>query len=549
MRDRVINKGNKLSMYTILGNDVDLNNLEFQKIRSEFQALSVQLDSEIAFFETDILAMEKTTFDNYIKAEPRLKTYALTIEKILVTKPHVLPEEQEKIYLLAGLFSDKFAIISGILNNMEIPSPEVTLPDGTKVLLNYANYVRYRASKDASIRALVNQVFWDNMRKYENTFAALLDAEMKRHLYNAMTHKYKDCLEAKLSEDYIDTAVYHKMIEQVRKNLDPYHRYLKLKKELLGLKVLKYDDVNAPSVPNVTKVFSYEEAQQILLQVFSSLGDEYVKVVKNAFDSRWVDRYSNKNKIRGAYSSSTYGIHPYIFMNFDGQYENVSTLAHEFGHAMHSYFSSKTQAFTDSAYPTFLAEIASTFNEHLLMNYLLQHEKDDLFKLYILDSYMQRVKGSIYRQSHFSEFELAMHRQVEAGNSLTADWLNKTYLDLVHFYYGHEKGVMEVNDYIQHEWETVPHFYLDYYVYTYSTGMIASAALVEMVTKGGKNEQEKYLNFLKSGANGYPLDILKTAGVDIKTDAPYDAAFKHFGDIVTEMEKIVARLKSKGILK
>jgi oligoendopeptidase F len=479
----------------------------------------------------------------YLQKEPGLKPYVFSIERILRTKAHILPADQEKIYSYSGLFSGTPAKAAGILNNVEIPSPGITLSNGKKITLNLANYVRYRSVKNRSDRALVMKTYWKNHKKFENTFAALLDGAMKQHLFNARIHKYSDTLEARLSQNNIDPRVYQKLIRSVRENLGPLHRYLKVKQELLGLDQFKYEDIYASAVKSIEKIYTFEEAQQILLDMMKVLGKDYSAGLLKAFKNRWIDRYPNKNKESGYYCSSVYGVHPYIKMNYNGTYETVSLLAHELGHALHSYFANRAQHFVNSQYSNFLAEIASTFNESVLVDYLLKHETDDLFKLYILDAFLQQVKGTVYRQVHFAEFELAMHRQVEAGKTLTADWLNKKYLELARYYYGHDKGITEVGDYIQNEWAGIPHFFLNYYVYTYSTGMISSTALAQMVLTGSKTEREKYLDFLKAGGSNYSLEILKQAGVDITTDKPYQMAFQRFNRLVSEMEKIVRKLK------
>ena len=264
--------------------------------------------------------------------------------------------------------------------------------------------------------------------------------------------------------------------------------------------------------------------------------------------NRWIDVYSNKGKESGAFSSGIYGVHPYVKINYNGDYNEVSTLAHELGHTMHSYFANKTQPYATSNYPVFLAEIASTFNENMLIQYLLKNETDDMFKLYLLDSFLDGVRGTLYRQSLFAEFVLAMHERVELGQSLTSEWLDKKYLELTKEYYGNDKGVCEVGDFIQNEWSGIPHFYRGFYVYQYSTGIIASMALSSMVLNGGEKERNQYLEMLKSGGNDYALNILKKAGVDMTSPAPYEAAFKRYDELVSEMEKVYNRLKSQGKL-
>lgn len=543
LKDRIEIVGEKLQNYAALQNDTDLSNPLYQQMRGEIQDLSVRYNTIISFIEPDILKLGEASFTQFLKKEPGLKPYEFSIEKILKTKAHVLPAEQEKIYSYSGLFSNTPAKASGILNNVEMPSPVITLTNGKEITLNLANYVRYRSVKNRSDRALVMKMYWKNHKKFENTFAALLDGAMKQHLFNARIHNYTDCLEARLSQNHIDPLVYRKLIKSVRENLGPLHRYLKVKQELLGLDQFKYEDIYASAVKSIDKTFAFEEAQQIIMDMMKVLGKDYSAGLLKAFKDRWIDRYANKNKQSGYYSSSVYGIHPYIKMNYNGSYETVSLLAHELGHSMHSYFANRAQHYVNSQYSNFLAEIASTFNESVLVDYLLTHENDDLFKLFILDAYLAQVKGTVYRQVHFAEFELAMHRHVEEGKTLTAEWLNKKYLELARYYYGHDQGVTDVGDYIQNEWAGIPHFFLNYYVYTYSTGMISSTALARMVLTGSKAEKEKYLDFLKAGSSNYSLEILKKAGVDITTDKPYQMAFQRFNQLVTEMEKIVQKLK------
>jgi oligoendopeptidase F len=543
LKDRIEIIGERLQTYASLQNDADLSNPVYQQLRGEIENLFVRYRTITSFIEPDILKLGEESFTQNLQKEPGLQPYVFNIEKILKTKAHVLPAEQEEIYSYSRLFSDMPAKASGILNNVEMPAPAISLSDGQEITLNLANYIRYRAVKNRSDRALVIKTYWKNHKQFENTFAVLLDSAMKQHLFNARIHNYSDCLEARLSQDNIDPLVYHKLIKSVRDNLEPLHRYLKLKQELLGLDQFKYEDIYASAVKSIEKTYTFEEAQQIILDMMKVLGKDYQAGLSKAFKDRWIDRYANKNKESGYYSSSVYGVHPYIKMNYNGTYETVSLLAHELGHSLHSYFANRAQHYTNSQYSNFLAEIASTFNESILVDYLLKHETDDLLKLYILDAFLQQVKGTIYRQVHFAEFELAMHRQVEEGKTLTADWLNKKYLELARYYYGHDQGVTEVGDYIQNEWAGIPHFFLNYYVYTYSTGMIASTALSQMVLTGSKTEKEKYLDFLKAGGSNYSLEILKQAGVDITTDKPYQMAFQRFNQLVSEMETIVRQLK------
>lgn len=544
-RENMNRKGFRLFFYAANQSNMDLGNSIFQEMKGQIQSLFVQVGTKMAFINDDILKLGKEKFESYLKEEPGLKPYSFVIQEIFRMEKHILPTDQQKIASLAGLFSGAARKASSILNNVDIPLPEVEFSDGKKISLNYSNYAKYRASKNRTDRELAMKSFWKNHKKFENTFAVFVDAEMKRHLFNARAYKYKDCLDARLYGDNIDPAVYHNLIKYTRENLNHLHRYMTLKKELLGLEKFKYEDIYASSVKSVDKKYTWNEARIIILKMLKPLGKEYINMVRHAFDNRWIDRYPNKGKQSGAYSWGLYGVHPFIKMNYIRTYDNVSTLAHELGHAMHSYFSNKTQHYANSDYPTFLAEIASTFNENILVQYLLKNEEDDLLKLFVLDGFLQKIKGTIYRQTQFAEFELAMHRRVEGGETLTPQWLNKKYLELSSFYYGHDKGIVEVGDYIQVEWSSIPHFFRNFYVYTYATGLISSMALFDMVLNGKEAERERYLDFLKAGGSRHPLETLKLAGVDMTTPVPFKAAFKRVEELVSEMEKIVKRLKKK----
>ncbi|MGD1048491.1 MAG: oligoendopeptidase F [Candidatus Krumholzibacteriaceae bacterium] len=545
LTDAISRKGARLFSYASLQSDVDMGNSKYQIMKGELQSIFVQLGVKLAFQQEDLLKMKDETLAAYFKAEPRLAPYKFTIEQTLRRRAHILDEDQQQIVSMTGLFANATSKAANMLNNVDIPAPEVKLADGSTVKLNNAMYNRYRASKEPSDRTTVMRTYWQNHKQYENTFAALFDGEMKRHLFAAKSEHYQSCLEERLDGDKIDTLVYYQLVKSVNDNLDIFQRYLKLKGRLQGLDTMRYEDIYGSAVKSIDKTYTWDEARSLVMAALKPLGDEYESMLTQAFDSRWIDMYPNKDKQGGAYSSGVYGVHPYVKLNFNGHYNEVSTIAHELGHSMHSYYADKTQPFADAGYTTFLAEIASTFNENLLLKYMLKNEKDDLFKLYLLDNYLDQVRGTIFRQSLFAEFELAMHQRVEAGGTLTPDWLDQKYLELTRKYYGHDKGVLRVDDYIQNEWSGIPHFFMDYYVFQYSTGMIASMALVEKAL-AGKDGVERYLDLLKAGGSDYPLTLLKKAGVDMMTPEPAQAAFKNIDNLITEMETIVARLKAQG---
>jgi len=541
--DEVQKRGTRLAAYASMQSDMDLADPVYQKLKGEAGTFFVELGAQLSFMEADILKLGAEKAEAWFKAEPRLAAYRISFERTLRQKDHILPEAQARIVALTGLFSDAPSKASGLLNNLDLPRAEVTFSDGAKVRLNTANYAKYRASKVPADRRLAMEAYWTNQKQFENTFAALFDGEIKNHLFGAKVRNFNTCLDAALFPNDIKPEVYRNLVGTVRANLNPLHRLLKLRQKMLGLPEFRYGDVYASAVASVSRSFTYEQAQGLVMEAMKPMGPEYGAALKTSFDGRWVDIYPNAGKASGAYSNGVFGVHPYVKMNFDGRYSEVSTLAHEMGHAMHSWFSDTTQPFPVSQYPIFLAEIASTFNENLLIRHMLKSEKDDRLKLFLLDQYLEGMRGTLYRQTLFADFELAMHERVEAGQSLTPDWLNAKYLELTRLYYGHDKGVTTVEDYIGSEWSGIPHFFMNYYVFQYATGIVASTALADAVVKEGAPARDRYMNFLKAGGTRFPLDTLRAAGVDLSTPKPVEQALKAFDDLVTEMEALAAKVK------
>ena len=538
--------GEKLYSYASNSSNMDLGNTELIGMKGEVQNFFVQFGASLSFMESDVLTLGETKFKEYLKAEPKLEVYRFGIEKTFRNKDHILPSEQQKIVSLTGLFSGASDDTYGVFSNVEMPHGDVTLSDDTKINLGVAAYMKYRASNNQADRSLVMNSFWANQKKYENTYASLLNGEIKTHWFSAQVGKYKTCLEARTFPNAIDQTVYTELITAVHNHLGSLQRFLTLKKKMLGLTNYSYDDIYASAVKSVSKTYSYDEAKQIIMKTLEPMGKGYTDIITKAFNEGWIDIYPNKGKESGAYSSGLYGVHPFIKMNYNGNYNSLTTLIHELGHTMHSYYSDKTQPYSTSQYETFLAEIASTFNENLLMQYILKNETDDLFKIYILDQYLDQARGTIFRQTLFAEFELAMHQRVESGQSLTAEFLNQKYLELTKLYYGEDKGVMKVPDYIANEWSYIPHFYMNYYVYQYATGLISSMALSEMVLNGKEAERDRYITMLSSGGKDYPLTLLKNAGVDMTKPDAYNAAFANFDKLVAQMEALYNKLDKEG---
>jgi len=536
-------KENRTYLYTSLSSDTDMSDSAWQARKGELYSVSVDFGAMLSFMDPDILELGKAKIETYIQAEPRLEVYRRDFEAVLRMEQHVLSADKEQIVTRSGMFSNTPSKAAGILRDVDIPAPQLTLSSGEKIRLNTSNYVRHRASEIRGDRKKVMRAYWKNQTRYRNTHAALMDGAIKSHYFQVGVRNYNSCLEAALFPNNIDTAVYHNLISTVQENLAPLHRYLKLKARMLKLDRMEYEDIYASSVPAAEKKFTIEQAKQMVLESLEPLGDEYGTVLKTGFESRWMDIYANKGKRSGAYSNgSGFGAHPFVLMNYNGTLNHVSTLAHEFGHSLHSWFSNKYQPFPLSHYPIFLAEVASTFNETLLVHYMMEKEKDPLFKLHILDGYLEDLRGTLFRQSLFANFEAAMHEHVEKGQTLTADWLDTTYLNLTRLYYGHKENVTKVDKYIQSEWCGIPHFYYNFYVYQYSTGISAATALADMVIQGGKAEQERYLDFLKSGRTKYPLDALKDAGVDLTTPAPIITTIRKFDETLDRMETLLTEV-------
>ena len=535
-------RGDRLFAWAKLQNDMDLSNPGFTRMQSEFQNLAVEFTTKTAFVAPDVLALGAEKIAAYLAAEPRLAPYRFNLEKILRNRDHTLSEKEESIVAQMGLFTDTPVKVSNLLNDVDMPSSEVTLTDGTKVLLNENNFLKYRLSKVAADRRTVVEAYWKNILKYENTFAALLDGEMKKQVALSRIYKFPSCLEYTLFENNISPDVYHNVISTVRTNLGPLHRLFKLKQKMLGLSEFNYYDIAVPAAPSVNQLYSYEDSQRHILAACAPLGAEYTAGLKRAFSERWIDLYPNKGKQGGAYSMGVYGVHPFVKMNYSGRYDDMSTIAHELGHSMHSQFANAAQPFATAQYAIFIAEIASTFNEAMLLKEVLQTTTDDRVKLRLLESYLERMRGTIYFQAMLAEFELAMHTQAEQGQPLTAEWLKTTFAALYRHYMGVDQGVVKFDDTLAVTWASVPHFFRPFYVFQYATGMVAATALADAVNTGGEAARDRYLGMLRAGGSKFPLDILRDAGVDISQPAPILAAIKQFDTLVAEMETIYARL-------
>ncbi len=539
---RVSKEFGRLFSYASMKSDEDLRDAPRLGMKQELQQLSTDYNSKAAFITPEIAAMDKQQVDAFMEQEPGLKVFKMAIYDVLRMKAHTLSEKEEKILAEAGLMADGPSSIYGVFSNAEMPYPQVKLSDGTTTTLTKAEYTRYRAVPNRNDRQAVFQAFWEAFDKFKGTFGTQLYANVKKNMFYARTRGYESSLHSALDKDNIPTQVYQALIGNVTNNLDSFHRYLKLRKRMLGVETLEYSDMYAPVVKGVDLKYTYDEAKRLVLDAIAPLGADYQQVVAKAFDKRWIDVYPSPGKRAGAYSSGeAYDVHPYILLNYNGQYEDVSTLAHELGHTMHSYYSNKNQPYPTADYSIFVAEVASTFNEALLIHKMLQEIKDDDVRLSLLVNYLEGVRTTVFRQTQFAEFELRMHEKAERGEPLTGEVLTQLYGDILKKYYGHEKGVCHIDDLYATEWAYIPHFYYDFYVYQYSTSFTASTALAEKVLAGEKGTVEKYIAFLSAGGSEYPIDLLKIAGVDMTTAEPFNKTMAAMNRTMDEIEAILAR--------
>lgn len=540
----MMKESNKLYLYANLSSDLDTRDMKYAGMKQELQQMLSDYGAKAAFVEPEILAADWNLIDGFIRSEPKLEPHRMGLDNMFRMKKHTLSEPEERILALSGPVAGVAGSVYNTFSNAEMPPSEVTLSDGKKISLTQAEYSRIRASANRDDRKLVFETFWNNYTEFKASYGEMLCGHVQSHIFQAKARNYESSLAAATDPSNIPVQVYHSLIENVNKNLPAFHRYLAIKKRMMGVDTLKYYDLYAPVVKNVDLQYTYEDASKVILESLKPMGAEYVATVKKAFAERWIDVYPTTGKQTGAYSDgSYYDGHPFIKMNYNGQYNDVSTLAHELGHTMQSYLSNKKQPYPLADYQTFVAEVASTFNEALLFDYMLKNEKNDDIKLSLLMNWLDGFKGTLFRQTQFAEFELKMHEASEKGSPLTGDSFSKMYMDIVKAYYGHDKGVCKVPDYIGMEWAFIPHFYYNFYVYQYSTSFTASTALAEKVMSGDKNALDKYIEFLSAGGSDYPIELLKKAGVDMTTSEPFEKTIASMNKVMDEIEVI---LKKRG---
>ena len=485
-------------VYASLLSDEDTRVSSAQGMQQDMQQIYANFGAQASYIEPEVLKIGSAAIEKSIGSEPRLAPYAFYLRDIARRAAHTLSDSEEKILADAGPMAGSANNIYTILANADFPYPTITVADGGKVKVDQAGYSELRTSPSRADRQAmhVDHVGWNT-----------------------------------------------RLVDGVNRHLPTFHRYLKLRKRMMGLTDdLHYYDLYAPLVASVDLRYTPAEAQEHVIGATAPLGKDYTDVLRRGFKDRWIDWYPTEGKVSGAYSNGgAYDVHPYMLLNYLGQYNDVSTLAHELGHTMQSYYSNKTQPYVTAGYPTFVAEVASTFNEALLIDYMLKRIKDTPTRLSILGNYLEGIKATVFRQTQFAEFELKMHEMGERGEPITGDALAKLYLEITRKYYGHDQNIAIVDDYIAHEWSFVPHFYRDFYVFQYATSFTAAEALSAKVLAGDQAATKRYLTFLAAGGSKYPIDLLKDAGVDMTTDEPLDLTIKRMNEVMDEMEKLLGR--------
>jgi oligoendopeptidase F len=533
----------RLYVFASMVADEDTRQSEPQGMQQEMEQIYAEFGAQAAYIEPEVLRIPKATIDSFLAADPRLKPYAFYLHDITRRAPHTLNESEEKILADATPLAGSASNIYGIFANADFPYPSIALSDGRTVKVDQAGYGELRTSPNRKDREAAMSVFFTALGSFGRTFGTTMNSSVQKSLFYAKARKYPTTLEMALNGPNIPTSVYVRLIEGVNKSLPTFHRYLQLRKRMMGITdQLHYYDLYAPLVGSVDLKYTPEEAQTHVLASLAPLGTQYVAVVQRAFHQRWLDWYPTEGKRSGAYSNGgAYDVHPYMLLNYLGQYNDMSTLTHELGHTMHSYFSNKTQPYPTAGYATFVAEVASTFNEALLIEHMLKQIKDEPTRLSLLGNYLEGIKSTVFRQTQFAEFELRMHEMGQKGQPITGDALAKLYFEITKRYYGHDEGVTVVDDYIAHEWSYIPHFYRDFYVFQYATSFTAAEALASKVLAGDAAATTAYLTFLGSGGSRYPVDLLKDAGVDMTTDEPLDLTIRKMNRVMDEMDQILAK--------
>lgn len=538
LQDKLLERLGRLYTYAHMRYDQDTTNSFYQGFDDRIKNLYSQAGSALAFIVPEILAVDEQKIKSFLAEKEGLKLYEHALEEINLQRPHVLSAEQEALLAEASEVMSSPSNTFGMLNNADLEFPTIKDENGEEVEITHGRYIRFLESEDRRVREDAFKAVYKTYGSFKNTFASTLSGNIKKDNFNARVRKYESARHAALSANNIPESVYENLVNTVNDNLHLLHRYIKLRRKVLGLEKLHMYDLFTPLVKNVKMEIPYTEAKDYVLKGLAPLGEQYNNVLKEGFENRWVDVYENKGKRSGAYSSGAYGTNPYILMNWQDNVNNLFTLAHEFGHSVHSYYTRKTQPYPYGSYSIFVAEVASTCNEALLNDYMLKTIDDEQKRLYLLNHYLEGFRGTVFRQTMFAEFEHMIHKKAQNNEALTADSLTKDYYELNKKYFGEED--IEIDEEIGLEWSRIPHFYYNYYVYQYATGFSAATALSKQILEEGQPAVERYIDFLKAGSSDYPIEVLKKAGVDMTSSKPIEEALKVFEEKLNEMEAMLS---------
>ncbi len=532
----LMQKLDKAYQYTARLFDEDQGNSKHQSMNQKMMSLWVDVSGKTAFIDPEILATDDETISSYMKEEEGLKLYDKYIKEIRRLKDHTLSAEVEKVAAMTGEMAQAPSEIYEAFTNVDITYPSIKDENGEEVRITDGRFVHLLESSDRRVRKDTFEAYYATYKKYLNTMAATYASEVKARIFNSKLRGYSSNLEAAVDKNNVSPTVYKNLVDSVNRNISKLHRYVSLRKKCLGVSELHMYDIYTPMIKDAAKEVPYEEAQEIIKKALAVLGDDYVALLDEAFKNRWCDVYENKGKRGGAYSSCSYGTHPYMLLNYNNSLDAMFTTAHEMGHSMHSWFSNQAQPFIYSDYKIFVAEVASTCNEILLLEYLLKNCTDKKEKAYLLNHYLDSFKGTVFRQTQFAEFEMLTNEMQEKGESLNAENLCALYKEINEKYYGKD---MISDEEISYEWARIPHFYYNFYVYQYATSFCAAVAIAERIIKEGEPAVKEYKKFLSSGCTDAPVELLKIAGVDLTTGAPIDAALSKMGEIIDELEALV----------
>ncbi len=527
----------RLYAYAHMKNDQDKTVAVYQEMYERCSSLLVQFNQAVSFFEPELLQLGDDDLLAFFKAEPKLKEYHHFLNNILRTRAHLLSAKEERLLALAGEVVQAPAEVFGVWDSADIIFPEMQDENGKPVTISNGLYGKYQQSANRRLRKDSYMGLYKPFLEHRNMLAANYSAIIKNHIFQARARHYQSTLEAALDSNNIPVSVYHNLIKSTHARFQPLHRYNQLRKKLLKLKDGVHDyDLRAPLFTTKNKEYSWEKAKQLCVEGAAPLGKEYQSLLGKSYSGGWIDVYEHKGKRTGAYSSGTYGVHPYVLMNYNKTLGDVFTLTHELGHALHTWYTINHQPFVYGDYPIFLAEVASTTNEALLQQYMIDHAADKTEKMAYLNAYLDKFSQTFYRQVLFAEFELQTHELIEKGEALSADKLDELFGELYQTYHG---PAFTLDRETKALWSRVPHFYYNYYVFQYSTSFTASFALAARILKNGKPAQERYIDFLKSGNSRYAIDTLKTAGVDLTTEKPVQTVLDYMNKLLDELEEML----------